>query len=415
MKKVFSVIKNEFVTTVMRRSFLLAAIGIPLISTAVFVVVAYVNHGEPNLATETLTEVFSTSAPKSPVPEGYIDQSGLVRAIPASVPEGALLAYQDQEAARQALQASDISAYYLIPADYLENGEIIYVRPDFNPLSAFDHADWMEWVLKVNLLEGDEQLASKVNRPLDLEVISLGSTPVRAKDDIGFFAVPYVATLLFYIVILSSSSYLLSSVTKEKENRVLEILMVSITPQQLFVGKIVALGLVGLINVMVWMGSGYILLHWSGRAFNLPMQFLLPASFFVWGLSFFLLGFALYASLMAGIGALVPNLREASHATFVIVVPLLVPLMLVGIFIRDPNGALTTALSLFPFTAPVVMMTRLAATTVPVWQPVLAVLLLLAVDFLLVRSVAGLFRAQTLLAGQPFSLKHYVMALLGKP
>jgi ABC-2 type transport system permease protein len=113
------------------------------------------------------------------------------------------------------------------------------------------------------------------------------------------------------------------------------------------------------------------------------------------------------------VGALVPNLREASQLTFIVILPLIIPLMLISVMIEDPHGALSTGLSLFPLTAPVVMMVRLAAGNVPGWQPPLAALLVVGTAGLLVAGVARLFRAQTLLAGQAFSLKRLVEALRG--
>jgi ABC-2 type transport system permease protein len=134
----------------------------------------------------------------------------------------------------------------------------------------------------------------------------------------------------------------------------------------------------------------------------------------VWGVLFFILGYAVYASLMAGVGALVPSLKEASQATFVIMIPLIAPLMLISPLISKPNSLLAVIISLFPLTAPVTMMTRLAATTVPIWQILLALALLAATAYFIVRGVAGLFRAQTLLSGQKFRLKLLLQALVGK-
>jgi ABC-2 type transport system permease protein len=117
---------------------------------------------------------------------------------------------------------------------------------------------------------------------------------------------------------------------------------------------------------------------------------------------------------MASVGALVPNLREASQATIVVVLPMIIPLMLISILIQDPNGALAIGLSLFPLTAPVAMMTRLAAGTVPVWQVALSALILLVTAVLIMRAVARMFRAQTLLTGQPFELRRLIAALAGR-
>jgi len=135
----------------------------------------------------------------------------------------------------------------------------------------------------------------------------------------------------------------------------------------------------------------------------------------VWGLVFFILGYAVYASLMAGLGALAPNLRESSQATIIIMIPLMIPLMLSNsVFASQPNGGIATVLSLFPLTAPVAMMARISIGTVPWWHIALAAVLLALTALLILRAVAGMFRAQALLSGQGFNVKMYLRALVGK-
>lgn len=190
--------------------------------------------------------------------------------------------------------------------------------------------------------------------------------------------------------------------------------MASVSPRQLLLGKITGLALVGLGQTILWAGTALALLRLSGRTLSLPASFQLPLSFMVWAVVFFLLGYAIYASLMAGIGALVPNLREASQATFVVIIPLIIPLMMITPIIHDSNGGIATGLSLFPLTAPVVMMTRLSAGDVPFWQPLLAAGLLLLTAFIILRMVTNLFRAQTLLSGQPFTLGRFFRSMVGQ-
>ena len=203
---------------------------------------------------------------------------------------------------------------------------------------------------------------------------------------------------------------MLNSITIEKSNRVIEILLTSITPMQLLSGKIVALGLVGLLQTIVWSGTGLFILRLSGRSFALPIEFQLPTSILVWGIIFFILGYILYASLMAGVGALVSNLKEASQATTILVIPMVIPLVLLAPVIQNPNGALAIFLSLFPFTSPVSMMTRLSAGNVPFWQILLAIILLLVSAYWIVRSVSSFFRAQYLLSGKEFKIKYFTDA-----
>jgi ABC-2 type transport system permease protein len=117
---------------------------------------------------------------------------------------------------------------------------------------------------------------------------------------------------------------------------------------------------------------------------------------------------------MAGLGALVPNMQEATQATTVMVIPMIIPLMFISSLINDSNGLLSVVLSLFPLTSPVAMMTRLAAGPVPIWELLTAVVLLVIASVFAVRAVAGMFRAQNLLSGQAFSVKLFFKALVGR-
>ena len=410
MKKTLLVLRHEIITILSRPSFLFAIFGIPIIGSAVFILAGQLSKGSS--AQNILTQLISS--PPTVQAEGYVDQSGIIKEIPASVQPGLLVAFSDETNAKQALANGQISAYYVIPPDYIQSGKIIYVRTDFNPLASSGQSGLLEWILNVNLLGGNTKLASLINGPMNVQQESLSTAPQRDENNMLTFFLPYAVTMLYYIIILSAASLLLSSVAKEKENRVMEILMVSVTPRQLLTGKIIGLGLIGLLQTVAWVGTGRILLARSGTTFNLPIAFQLPPSFLVWGVVFFLLGYAVYASLMAGLGSLVPNLREASQATLLVIFPLIIPIFLINVLIEEPHSLISTILSIFPLTAPVAMMTRLSSGGVPLWQTLLAAALLVLTAIIVVRSVARMFHAQTILSGQPFSRKVFFNALLGK-
>ncbi|HEY3343767.1 MAG TPA: ABC transporter permease [Anaerolineaceae bacterium] len=409
MEKIWLIFKNELISVITRRSFIITLLLVPLVSAVVMIVISILGKNTGS----AVGQIFNGSGPQQ-LSEGYVDQSALVRTFPQDIPQGRFVAFPDVGAARQALSAGKISAYYLVPADYLQTGNIDYVRADFNPLSGLDDAGLFQTVLRYNLLNGDARLLDRVDHPLNVSAVSLSPGTQRDSNSMLTFFLPYIVTMIFYVVILSASGLMLSSITTEKQNRVIEILMVSVTPIQMLAGKIVALGLVGLLQTVVWSGAGFLLLRLSGSALNLPAAFQLPVSILAWGMLFFLLGYAVYASLMAGVGALVPNLREASQATTMMVIPLVIPIVFMGAITQDPNGPLALGLSLFPLTAPVTMMSRLAAGAVPLWQPILAAALLVLTAYLILRSVARMFRAQYLLSGQSFNLKRFVSVLVGK-
>ena len=407
MNKALVVFKHEFLTILRSKSFLLTLILIPLIG---FIVLFVVGRLQENNQGPDLTEIIMPSQEIEAV--GFVDNSGLIASIP---PEMTLFTrFEDEAGAQNALENQQIGSYYVIPRDYLQTGQVEYYRPDFNPMGGSSQTGGLEWLLRVNLLADDPGLLARVQQPLQLTT-QYQTDQVQRDPDSGLtFFLPYGITFLFYMVILGSASLMLSNVTNEKQNRVMEVLLTSITPIQMMTGKIVALGLIGLLQTVVWTTSGFFLLRMSGRTFALPEEFQLPPVILLWGVIFFILGYAIYASLMAGVGALVPNLRESSQATFMVIIPLVIPLVFVSLLIQRPNAPFSIGLSLFPLTAPVAMMTRLAAIQVPIWQLLLAVVLQILTAIVIVRSVAGMFRAQNLLSGSSFKFKVFFKSLFGR-
>ena len=414
MKKIQVILRNEIVTILSRTSFWLATLGIPLVAGLVFGGVSAIN--ESASGAQAVSQI--VSGPTEILPEGYVDSGGLIQAIPETVPAGTFLAFKDETAARKALADHRITAFYIVPKDYIQEGKVYYIRPDFNPLATdSNQSSIFRWVVQVNLAGGDWLLANLVNNPLDLQDVSLAPAGSQGPDENNPLALwtPYIVTLVFFSLIMGSSSLLLSNVSKEKENRVIETLLTSVTPVQLLTGKIVGMGVVGLGQTALWLGSTYFLLNLSGKVFHLPSEIHLPISFIIWGVLFFVLGYAVYASLMAGLGALAPNMREASQVTIVVMLPLIIPLFFSSsVFATDPHGPIATVLSIFPLSAPVAMMARLASGGVPWWQLTLTVLLLAGTAVFIVRAVARMFRAQALLSGQPIKIKTYLQALFGR-
>jgi ABC-2 type transport system permease protein len=396
LNKAWLVFRQEIINTLTRRSFQLAAFGLPLISALGLALFSLIDRAAPG----AVAGVLASPPSEAGEVEGFVDQAGLIGGDRGTSPVGGLLEYPDEASARVALESGEIDSYYLIPADYLGTGQVIYVQENFNPFSILEEGARIQEVLRINLLEGDQQLAGLVAQPYDLNVTILNPTSERDDDNPLTFFLPYGVMMLYYMLILMSAGFLLSSLNKERENRVLEILMVSVTPRQLLAGKIFGLGVIGLLRI-------------SGSAFQLPAAYQLPPSLLAWGLVYFLMGYAVYASLMGAVGVLVPNLRESSQYTVIVVIPLIIPLLFVSVLIEHPAGALAVALSLFPLTAPVTMMLRLAIQPVPAWQLAVSIGLLAAFAVLIVRAVASLFRAQLLLTGQKLTVKNFSRLLRG--
>lgn len=426
MKKTLLVLRHELAMTLRRRSFLLMALGLPLLIVVIFAVVTLVK-GDSDGGVATIEA--KTFEPGLAI-EGYVDRSGLIGVIPQDIPSGRLLAYAGEEQARGALESGEIDAYYVIPKDYVERGEIFYVYPDTTPLTSDGQAWLMHRTLLVNLLSGDVELANRIWNPMNLNVKTLATASqsnTHAGEDCSrpgsgcrsnplIRYLPAIMVALFYISFMTNSNLLLENVSREKENRTIEVVLLSVSPRQMLAGKIIGLGIAGLFHTLVWVGTIFILMRIGKGTLNLPPEFTFPVPVLTWGIVFFLLGFAVYAGLIAAAGALVPKLKETSQVNFMIMTPLLAG-YIVGIFAPMADAshrAFPLALSLFPLTAPVVMIMRLTDGRVPPWQLLLSAGLMLVTAYAIVRAVAAMFRAQHLLSGQSFSVRRFFGALLNR-
>jgi len=279
----------------------------------------------------------------------------------------------------------------------------------------------MEWVLLVNLLDDNQSLAAAARDPLQVQAVGWepGSgasqgTEVSSEEAGLIRLIPMLVMLLVYGSILMGSGLLLRSVSEEKKSRVIEILLVSVHPRQLLTGKIMGLGIAGLLQAVVWTGLGYVLLRLLGGPVAQPVGLNLSPAAIAWIAVFMVLGYLVYATLYAGAGALVPDWRKARSASLLIAVPALVGFE-IGLFTTDdPNGLLAVVTSLFPLTAPMIMVKRLVVGGVPAWQLWVAAGGMVLTIPLVVRAVARMFQAQYLLSGEPFSARRYFRVLLGR-
>jgi len=409
MNKSWLIARHEIISNVTRRSWILVTIGVPLIAALILFGRSALTGGAPSSEPAVTGPETQTWAA-----EGYVDASAVLKRIPDDL-QGRLTKYPNEESAQRALQAGDIASYYVIPENYIQSGDVLYVDPDYSGFVPEGQSWLMRNILLLNLLDGDAELAARVTNPTDLTVTALGDESGAGVESGWEFTIPYATAMMLYFVILMSASLLRNSFGNEKKNQVLEVLMLSVPPQQMFSGKMLGLAIVGLLQTLVWATIGYGLLSVGGQALSLPPGFALPPSLILWTVVYFVLGYLFYATLLSGLGALSgPNEMGSSSADIVVIWPLIIPLFFIWMLIEQPNGWVAIALSFLPPTAPIAMMTRLAAGGVPWWQPLLSAALMLLTAYVALRAVSQVFRAQVLLTGRPFSVREYFAVLLGQ-
>ena len=414
--KIALVSRYEFGTIVRKPGFIILAFGLPLLGV---LILAAIGMTRSDTAAGN-----GVDQEQQLQPEGYVDQSGLIEVVPEDLPQGILIALRDEKEANNALSDGRVTGYYIIPSNYIETGNLTYVHPSRNPLAS-ESQDWiMRQTLLLNLVGGDSALMDRVWNPVDLRRIDLSAVEPGAETDCLrpgadcesnylITLLPTLVLVFFLISLTNGSALLIRSVSGEKQNRAIEILASSVSPMQLMAGKIIGLGAATLLGFVSWVLAAAAALRFSEALAYFPAGFSVPISLVPWALAFFLLGFALFGSMMAGIGALVPNIKETTQASWLVIGPMILGYMVAIFGVDAPHSMLMTLLSLFPMTSPLVMIQRLTIGGVPTWQLAASTVLLILAIMCAVRAAARLFRAHYLLSGQSFSMKRFFAALRG--
>lgn len=419
MRNIILVARNAISTTLRKRLFWFMTFFLPAILLA-FQVYASVKNNSSQSNSTTQAEQVKPASPAELTGIGLVDEGSLLATpiiqhmLPVEIlPDNPFILYPDSAKARTALQNKQILQYVIIPADYLVTGQVKVYAMNFQ-LSivgegmgvAMNGSDaWkLEYLINYNLT-GDVNLVNALHNPTPgmlAEYHAIQPPPsTDANTQAAALLVSQVLPYLFYFILLFSSSYLLQSVTAEKENRTAEVLLTSIEPRQLMTGKVLGLGVITLLQLLVWLAGGFFAMQRS-PIFTAVSNLQFSPGFFAWAVLYLFLGYLVFGSIMAAGGALSPNAREGGNLIWILVVPLMPTLMFGPEFVENPNGALALGLSLFPLCSPSAMVTRLAITQVPLWQLLLSLGLLVVTAYLVISLAGRFFRADNLLSGASF-------------
>ncbi len=395
MNKVWQIIKYEYTRHVFRRRFLVSLLSLPVAVIVMIGVAVIIGR-------------FSTDT----TPIGYIDPSGTL-ANPAPRQESSdifsptveFLPYPNREQAQKDLEAGTIQAYYVFPTDYPQdlNVDLVYLQvPDSSVQRQF--ADFVRSTLmETNNI--DPQVISRLSEGSLITMTSVdGSRQMRSDQWFQIFT-PFIAGIMFIVVVMTSGGYLLQAVVEEKENRTMEIVITSVSPSRLMLGKIVGNIGVGLTQLVIWLIFGWIGLKIGGMFWPMLQDISIPSGYALVLFLVLLPSFVMVAAIMAAIGSTMTEMREAQQISGMISLPMTIPFYLSSAIMMNPNSALAIALSYFPLTAPLVLLMRMAFTVVPVWQIALSIAILVTFAVFAIWFAGRAFRLGMLQYGKKLSIK----------
>jgi ABC-2 type transport system permease protein len=433
MKKLFAVVKREYVQRVRSKFFVVATILGPVLMAAFTIVPALmfgIKAGGPTrlavidqtgrMYERVLKELTSekelrdddaAAEPTPPIgsnnPKDQVNQAGkLVK--PSFVIEQIHLDSRSVDQTRKDLEARiqnrELDGYIVLPPNLLKDGQPEYRARNSADLftkssvqSAINRAVRGQRLVENGISERAVEDASKpvVMRTLEAE-------GKESKGEASFFFV-FGIGLLIYMSVLLYGQFVLGAVIEEKETRIAEILFSSMRSFPLMMGKLIGVSLVALTQLGIWGLAFLIFSLWAagGSSITLPH---IPPTLFIWFVLFFLMGYFIYATVYAVVGSMVTTTQEGGQLALPIVLLLVAGFYLSFNIIRSPSSSLAFWASMFPFFAPITMLVRIVTEPPPLWQIFLSLGIGLVTIIGLIWLASRIYRVGMLMYGKKASI-----------
>lgn len=357
MAKLSSVVRHEYLTIVKQPSFWIAMIAIPVLIGAVVGLSVIGNKASADRIEELAQELQNVV---------IVDESGLIN---RDVVESAGLTMQPAEKAETLLEevrTGQREALVVFP-DTLESQRAYQIYLSDDDLTKMGSVQSLASnLLKTSLFLplGSPDIIALAQNGASSEVISYRDGQQTA----GFneYVAPAIFVLLFYIIFAFSVSYMLTSVSEEKENRSMEMVLTYVKPRTLIVGKLLGVSLVTLTQIAFFAliaAIGYLILQQTSGGVSLPMG-LDPGRIVIdfwpifFGFSFLVVGFLMFAGYMTATAAAAPSSKEANNFSAVFFIGAFIPFYFIMLMVTNPESPIVKFLTFFPLTSPVVALIR---------------------------------------------------------
>jgi len=259
----------------------------------------------------------------------------------------------------------------------------------------------------------DTLLVKQAQIPIHLATNKLSGRKLTGVSGGQSFGVGVGMAIILFVAILMYGVNVMSSVLEEKSTRVVEVLVSSLRPFQLMVGKVVGAGAVGLVQLAVWLGSAKLLtgVRWrpadaaGGMGFQFPS---IPTATLLVFVVYFLLGYFLYAAIYAAVGAMSSTEAEARQAQVPVQLLMMIPYISFFALLNDPNSSLAVWMTLIPFWSPIAAPVRYGATRIPPVELAGSIALLVAAVLVVTWMAARIYRVGILMTGKRPNLKEIV-------
>ncbi len=418
MDKIKTIIKREYLIRVRSKGFLFGTLASPVLlvlyMTVPVLMVKLVTHKTHQIAVidqsgdEKLHQLIERQLTRNNVKQmpmlegqkqGERDQYVLRREVVAS-PEAA---QAKRNELLQQLENGQLTAFVVLPPDVLKKDELEYYAKNVGDVGSKSHVT--EAVNQAIIQRRMDEAGMDLNRVNDLSrTVELNIINRRGEQEKGqTFFLTFGLIMAIYVSILIYGITVMRGVIEEKQWRIIEVLLSSVSPLELMLGKLIGIGLVGLTQFAAWSLTGLAVSALTAlpamRFANVALPTIQPMLLFFFVL-YFILGYFLYATLYAMVGAIVSNEEDGQQMQIPVTMTIVLPIMISALVMQDPNSTASTLLSLFPFFSPILMFMRISFQTPPAWQIILSIVLLLGTILALMMLAAKVYRVGVLMYGK---------------
>ena len=393
--KIWTIISHEYISKITSKGFIIGTLVAPLAIVLLYGVV---------IAVTVMTQ--NQTALKLAI----LDKTGEIGTeLVASDTAKFYLVNQSEADLKKKVLNSELDGFVLIPENFANDGKILVFTRGGGGMGFINVIEKNSYDIlldrKMKEINASQDLINLIDRGVTIETQKV--TEEGSQEDYSqiFAFLGYIMGFVIYGLMFTYGAFVMRGVIEEKSNRIVEVIASSVKPFDMMFGKVVGIGAVGLTQVLFWILILVILFAAGGaiatqfispqdlsqQAMNaqqmqqMPEQneminFIQNFSISPWVivafLFYFLAGYFIYSSLFAAVGSAVDQEQDAAQLQLPVSLPIIIPIMFITSVMSDPNGTLSTVLSLIPFFSPILMIARIAAAEVPIWQIALSVVLL---------------------------------------
>ena len=403
MNQVWKIMRWEFINRVKTKLFLITTFALPFFMGAVMYLPTLLMDLEPE-DESTIGLVYEDEI--KPLVGRFQERCNTSLITQDGSPQFLFMDLNSEKEALDSVLSKFIDGYVVIPSTVVDSGQVRYFSESLSNIKIYTSLRRIlnQLVIEQRMLDQDIDIAlvGKLSRKIEFETYEIDELGKTSEgDELSSFLVPYLFLMILFMTVFMSGQLLLRSVMEERTSRTIEILLSSVTPDDIMKGKIMGLGALGMFQMVFYLVVGLSVTYYKGWAtIDLPQ---IP--FFM---IFFTTGYLFYAAIFAAMGTFFTSEQEAQQSSGIISLVAVLPMVFASYFITNPGSTFTIGLTYVPPLTPFMMIIRLGTSTVEMDEIIYATVLMAFSCWFMLGMSGKIFRTAILLYGKKITLHEVI-------